>query len=518
MTEETPSSLQTEDPVDAEGTGSDVELERGGKQAKLDEEDSDNDSTVSSSNSNSTQAAILKRGFRGKGRKKKSLAFKCANFLREDHKQPIFAIQFNHNVPEGTDDLNMFATVGSNRSNKHELYQDDLTDKLHSRFAQKIVGKGVAHTQHYIGHGGAINELKCHPVEPYLLLSASKDHSLRLWNIKTDVLVAIFGGVDGHRDEVLSTDFDILGEKMVSCGMDHSLKIWSLQTDAVKKAIAESHLYDQSKTEKAFHTVKLHYPDFTTRDIHRNYVDSVRFFGDLILSKSCENCIVCWKPQERFEDIFNGPFNSDRVVTVLHRFEFSQCDIWYMRFSLDYEQRLMAVGNQTGKTFVWDIGVDDPTKARSTTLVHNKCVSAIRQTGFSKDGKILISVCDDERNIEVKLKRFNVKSNRAISPFAFLRKLFAALFQQETETKFTSDELGKLAECQLNALKESLRNLISEKTKELQQEQLAYIKEGQALLGSKQKAKDLETEAWVTLRPNVNKHPFSDDLTRVLMF
>lgn len=26
--------------------------------------------------------------------------------------------------------------------------------------------------------------------------------------------------------------------------------------------------------------------------------------------------------------------------------------------------QLMAVGNQAGKTFVWDIGVDDPTKAR----------------------------------------------------------------------------------------------------------------------------------------------------------
>lgn len=33
----------------------------------------------------------------------------------------------------------------------------------------------------------------------------------------------------------LFKDFDILGEKMVSCGMDHSLKIWSLQTDAIKK-------------------------------------------------------------------------------------------------------------------------------------------------------------------------------------------------------------------------------------------------------------------------------------------
>lgn len=82
MTEETVSSLPQEHQVDVEGTGSDAELERGGKQAKFDEEDSDNDSTVSSSNSNSTQATLGKRGFRGKGRKKKSLAFRCVNFLK----------------------------------------------------------------------------------------------------------------------------------------------------------------------------------------------------------------------------------------------------------------------------------------------------------------------------------------------------------------------------------------------------------------------------------------------------
>ena len=36
-------------------------------------------------------------------------------FWQEDHKQPIFAVQFNYNVPEGTEDLHLFATVGSNR-------------------------------------------------------------------------------------------------------------------------------------------------------------------------------------------------------------------------------------------------------------------------------------------------------------------------------------------------------------------------------------------------------------------
>lgn len=71
-----------------------------------------------------------------------------------------------------------------------------------------------------------------------------KDHSLRLWNVKTDICVAIFGGVEGHRDEVLAADIDITGSRMVSCGMDHALKVWKLKKPEIEKAIQLSYTFN----------------------------------------------------------------------------------------------------------------------------------------------------------------------------------------------------------------------------------------------------------------------------------
>ena len=51
---------------------------------------------------------------------------------------------------------------------------------------------------------------------------------------------------------------------------------------------------------------------------------------------------------------------------------------------MDAAQRVLALGNQIGKTYLWDLDVDDPAHVRYSVLAHSKCTSAIRQTSLSK--------------------------------------------------------------------------------------------------------------------------------------
>ncbi|KAK2186830.1 hypothetical protein NP493_187g00037 [Ridgeia piscesae] len=384
-----------------------------------------NSSIADESSRSETPTQTGGRRRRGKSKYNKCrLQYKCTNYLKEDHGQPLFGVQFNYNTRDG--DPLIFASVGSNRVTVYECEeggkikllqaytdadseenfytcawtQDDATGlpllaAAGSRGIIRIISPvSMQNIKHFVGHGNAINELKVHPKDGNLLLSVSKDHALRLWNIKTDVCIAIFGGVDGHRDEVLSGDFNLEGTLIASCGMDHSLKIWCANHKCITDAIDSSYLYDPAKTSKPFDTVAQHYPDFSTRDIHRNYVDCVKWMGKFILSKSCENRIVCWKPGS-LTDLDYPLKLTDSTVSVLHQFEYRECDIWFMRFSLDYWQRIVALGNQVGRVFVWDIDVDDSAQVRCTVLSHPKCTCAIRQTTLSRDGSVIVCVCDN---------------------------------------------------------------------------------------------------------------------------
>jgi WD40 repeat protein len=77
------------------------------------------------------------------------------------------------------------------------------------------------------GHGKDINDLKFSPTNEWLLLSASKDESIRLWNVKNAKCVAIFAGHEGHCDNVLAIAWHSSVHRFVSAGMDTTVKLWN---------------------------------------------------------------------------------------------------------------------------------------------------------------------------------------------------------------------------------------------------------------------------------------------------
>lgn len=351
--------------------------------------------------------------------------FKFVQYAQEDHKKAIFSVQFNRHVT-----YDMFATVGSNRITVYKIIHNLLepvlcfadpnvnesfyccawgVDKEEKETVLLAAGaNGIiriispsnpSSIRYLSGHGGAINDLKVSPTNQEIVLSASRDHSLRLWNIKTEVCIAIFGGVEGHRDEVLSSDFHCSGTKIVSCGMDHSLKIWNFGPD-VMAAIEASMNFNDITSKKSFPTVRKHFPTFSTRDIHRNYVDCVAWYGNFILSKSCENSIVCWRPGklENSNDLsLPSKYTTDTTCSILENYKLNDCKFWFLKFSIDSSMKYLALGNDKGKTFVIDLDSHDHDSRLTNRwiLSHPRCQSTIRQTCFNNTADILICTSDD---------------------------------------------------------------------------------------------------------------------------
>ncbi|GAQ88098.1 hypothetical protein KFL_004000010 [Klebsormidium nitens] len=289
-----------------------------------------------------------------------------------------------------------------------------------------------------VGHGGSVNDLRVHPRNRFWLLSGAKDESVRMWNLKSGVMIAIFGGDEGHRGDVLSVDFHVklpehdpqTGEELpvrpiiVSCGMDKTVRIWQFPEHLLPRV---HEAQDWHLSPSKFKTINVKYTVSKERTLHTEFVDCVRWVGNLVMSKAGNgdeetarqerstlppNKILLWDPLEleeadtlgsrpREDSESKNPFDSaeiKRKTNVISEYEIPRSHHWFNKFSTDFCQRLVACGNDYGEVFVYDIHAYPPCRVAKCYNQSREAQSQCRQVALSYDGSTILS-CHDNGQI-----------------------------------------------------------------------------------------------------------------------
>ncbi|KAG2484331.1 hypothetical protein HYH03_016873 [Edaphochlamys debaryana] len=296
----------------------------------------------------------------------------------------------------------------------------------------------------FAGHGKSINDIAVHPDRPHLFLTASEDESVRLWNLRSRTCVAIFAGEGGHRNKVLSLDFHPWdGHRFLSSGMDNAVKVWSLAP--LERLLEESERAADGCVggpggggpRRAFPTRVVQQPLFSTLRVHNDYVDCVRWLGDLVLSKSVHDIITLWRPHsqakhrrpppvpegggaggsgaggsggaesEDDEDVgvsASGRLGGEAVAgraTKIADFRLDESlRTWFVRFAMDLRHSVLACGSAKGKVFVFCPLVSGASSSSAplqprARLTAKGCNTVVRQTAVSWDGGTILAACED---------------------------------------------------------------------------------------------------------------------------
>ncbi|KAL2754532.1 hypothetical protein ACRALDRAFT_2054425 [Sodiomyces alcalophilus JCM 7366] len=218
-----------------------------------------------------------------------------------------------------------------------------------------------------------INDLITSPINPLIIATASDDTTVRIWSLDPihakQPCLCILGG-EGHQWSLLTIAYHDTGRYIVSSGHDQVVNLWTLP---------------DLPEEPVHHPLEVHYPHFSTNEVHSGLVDCVAFFGDWILSRAChDDIIVLWRIEGfSSEDPPPPPHTAPTTInpTLLTRSAFvpnasEQCPTqtqytriltfftpgcgpqFFMRFKLHHvpgQNPVLAFCNANGKIFFWDL-------------------------------------------------------------------------------------------------------------------------------------------------------------------
>ncbi|XP_066197776.1 striatin-3 [Saccopteryx leptura] len=183
-------------------------------------------------------------------------------------------------------------------------------------------------------HFDGIRALAFHPVEP-VLVTASEDHTLKLWNLQKTVPAKKSASLDvepiytfrAHIGPVLSLAISSSGEQCFSGGMDATIQWWNMPSPSVDP-------YDTYEPNVLAGTLVA----------HTDAVWGLAYSGikSHLLSCSADGTVRLWNPQEKLPCICT--YNGDKEHGIPTSVDFIGCDPAHMVTSFN-----------TGSTVIYDL-------------------------------------------------------------------------------------------------------------------------------------------------------------------
>lgn len=245
------------------------------------------------------------------------------------------------------------------------------------------------------GHLNDVYTLKFHPIYNEILLSSSKDCSIRVWNALKRTQILIYGGPNVHNGDILSIDCHLSGDYIVSSSTDLYIKIWHF-SDEIKQKIKNTFKKDyefnisiKQELKQSQKVLIANNPIYSCNSIHQQFIDCVAFNGNFIVSKSVDGRIFEWCP------IFDST-NDSYILINIYEFKLD-LSIIFVKFTISDNMDSILIGNNKGNINYYKILQDYTIKEELTTNKSKLDISKIKVKSFKELGQIIKNFECNER-------------------------------------------------------------------------------------------------------------------------
>jgi len=206
------------------------------------------------------------------------------------------------------------------------------------------------------------------------LLAGYKNGYTILWGIETSEKIAQFRDFNQNPpSDVSSLDWHISGNFFVAGHLDTKVLIWEIGE--------EIKTFQKDSNNKFINKV---IPMKGAFDAHSNYVDCVKFWEELLISKDVEGNLLIWTPFK--ETIF--------LINAYH-YDYYEA-IWWIKFTINQKMEVICLGNDNGEIFVYKMkaGVFTGEKYEEENIESKR-----KYFDFCKEEYDLIFILEDERKV-----------------------------------------------------------------------------------------------------------------------